>query len=133
MENSLPKQKIAVVQASDLHLIYSNPSLAYTRYRSLIEAFKSKFNYAPDFICRSPGRVNLIGEHIDYSGFSVLPMAIERDMVMAFSSHKGDSRIANINPTYVEKKFVSDTNIIIDDSVNEWSNLFLCGMKAFTV
>jgi galactokinase len=129
MEKSLLKQKLAVVQASDLHLIYSNPSLAYSRYRALIKAFRAKFEHAPDFICRSPGRVNLIGEHIDYSGFSVLPMAIERDMVMAISSHKGDSLIANINQKYAEKNFLPDTNMIIDDSVNEWSNLFLCGMK----
>jgi galactokinase len=47
----------------------------------LISRFRSKFGYAPTFIARAPGRVNLIGEHTDYNAGFVLPMAIDRDVV----------------------------------------------------
>ena len=45
-----------------------------------VEAFRTRYGSEPKHLIRSPGRVNLIGEHID--GF-VLPMAIERAIWIA--------------------------------------------------
>jgi galactokinase len=47
------------------------------------ELFRRCFGHAPRWIVAAPGRVNLIGEHTDYNDGFVLPMAIERYIVIA--------------------------------------------------
>jgi galactokinase len=39
-------------------------------------SFKDLFGHPPEVVAKAPGRVNLIGEHTDYNGGFVLPMAI---------------------------------------------------------
>jgi galactokinase len=44
--------------------------------------FRDRFGRQPIFAAAAPGRVNLIGEHVDYCGGFVLPMAIERETLI---------------------------------------------------
>lgn len=40
--------------------------------------FVTRYHREPDVVASAPGRVNLIGEHTDYNGGEVLPIAIDR-------------------------------------------------------
>jgi galactokinase len=42
------------------------------------QAFETRFGSRPTHLIRAPGRVNLIGEHTDYSGGFVMPLALEQ-------------------------------------------------------
>ncbi|MEJ2217802.1 MAG: galactokinase [Gemmatimonadota bacterium] len=46
------------------------------------DTFRTAFG-DPAVVARGPGRINLIGEHVDYSGGLVLPVAIDMDVVVA--------------------------------------------------
>lgn len=45
--------------------------------------FRRTFDADPDVVGSAPGRVNIIGEHIDYNGGQVLPIAIEQRTYVA--------------------------------------------------
>lgn len=55
------------------------------------------FFYCPHFF--------FAGEHIDYSGYAVLPMAIDNDTVVAVKVHKdtADRRIGKLKKKKVQK------------------------------
>ncbi|KAL8569623.1 hypothetical protein ACOMHN_057190 [Nucella lapillus] len=94
-----------------------------------ITKFKNRFGHDPVFYARSPGRVNLIGEHIDYSGYAVLPMAIEQDFVFAVSPNsEGKIVLVNIKPEYKEFS-VAVKDISISKTDPQWFNYAMCGVK----
>jgi galactokinase len=56
----------------------------------VIAKFQERFGEAPAYIVRAPGRVNLLGEHVDYNDGFVLPIAIDRATWLAFSPNDAD-------------------------------------------
>ena len=54
--------------------------------------FSEIFDRSPEIVARAPGRVNLIGEHIDYSDGFVLPFAISDSTTVAMA-RRSDKRI----------------------------------------
>ncbi len=51
----------------------------------LAENFRNRFHREPEHYFFCPGRVNLIGEHIDYNGGEVMPCAISRGTWLAIA------------------------------------------------
>ncbi len=51
--------------------------------RKVNDAFRSRWKTEPEAIGIAPGRINIIGEHVDYTGGFVLPAAIDRHVAAA--------------------------------------------------
>ncbi len=86
------------------------------RYRSLVETFRLKHQLAdgePVRLARAPGRINLIGEHTDYNGCPVLPMAVNRDVVAAFVPLPGPEILASDaeEPDFQDRAFRLEESI----------------------
>jgi len=90
------------------------------RVEVLVSSFKERFGGEPEIMVRAPGRVNLIGEHTDYNDGFVLPVAIDRDIIVASRARNdGLARIYSLD-------FGAMVEFPIDsveyDSESKWSN-----------
>ena len=93
------------------------------RYERLYKLFSARFpGYGPQFIVRAPGRVNLIGEHTDYNGYPVLPMAIDRDFVLIIAARSDSSvELQNENPLFGERTFAAGFPVAPSHQ-GDWAN-----------
>ncbi len=81
------------------------------RYTDLLKKFIEKYGDKKVLITRSPGRVNLMGRHIDHRGGGINVMATDKDQVFVSARRDDDTvRIANLDPTYPDRSFsISET------------------------
>jgi galactokinase len=91
---------------------------------SIEEKFFETFGEEPDLIAAAPGRVNLIGEHIDYSEGFVLPFAI-KDRTLA-AVRKRDDSIVRIASAQRRNKIVTvDIKDVKPGLKGEWERYAL--------
>lgn len=77
------------------------------RRRHLEAAFQTTFGPpAAEGLAHAPGRVNLIGEHVDYAGLPVFPMAIQREVTILFRARADRTvRLANCDARFGPRTF----------------------------
>ena len=89
--------------------------------------FQEKFGSTPEKVVLSPGRINIIGEHIDYNDGYVLPAAIDKIICFAFA--KNNSNESKIIALDLNEELVVDLSVEVSHSKIEWTNYLLGVIK----
>ena len=95
-------------------------------------SFESQFKRQARWVATAPGRVNLIGEHTDYNGGFVFPMAIERNIVLAADERKGAADGNAEITIYSENLGDTQTLIIVNNKIaktGQWTD-YIAGIFA---
>lgn len=88
----------------------------------LASTFAAEFGPGASRVARAPGRVNLVGEHIDYCGLPVLPMAIPQATWVRFRAREDDRvRLVDCDPAFPPREFRLEREIR-PDPAGDWGN-----------
>ena len=81
------------------------------------------FIFEKTLVVRSPGRINLIGEHTDYNGGFVLPAAIDKSVYFAITP-RNDTNISLFSAEFNEK-YSSTVDALEKSKHSNWPNYIL--------
>ena len=109
--------------SNTLERIYGKAAEAQqTRYSAALVAFERIYGPGPVHLFRAPGRVNLIGEHTDYNHGFVLPVALDRDVLLLARPRPDQTvRLHNIEPAFAPRTFTIGPTISPAPR-GDWSN-----------
>jgi len=94
--------------------------MSHDLIRSFVEIFQSE----AEIVAAAPGRVNLIGEHVDYNDGFVLPFAIDAVTIAALRI-RSDSKIRIFSRQKSEGIFESAIENLEPESGPNWTRYFL--------
>jgi N-acetylgalactosamine kinase len=92
------------------------------RIEALVSQFTRQYGHPPRVVARAPGRVNLLGEHTDYNGLPVLPMAIDRSILVAGTLRDDRQiRLANVDSQFPPRRYAIERTMPAF-SPGDWGN-----------
>lgn len=83
----------------------------------IVEVFLEKFGHQPRLF-RSPGRINLIGEHTDYNAGFVLPAGVDKAVYFAISQRDDEQVVLYAADLDEEYRFAKDN---LEKPTEQWA------------
>ena len=92
-----------------------------SRKQSMAAEFRNRFG-RPPLVVRSPGRVNLIGEHTDYNEGFVLPATIDKEIILAVGAR--DDRVCRMVAADLGQTYETTLDALVRSELG-WPNYLL--------
>jgi galactokinase len=99
-------------------------------YEQLNTDFRHQFGAAPSRLFFSPGRVNLIGEHTDYNGGSVMPAAIDLGTFFA-ARPNGSTRINIFSDAFGNRQSIDLSRVGQLTASGQWHDYVIGALREF--
>lgn len=101
-------------------------------FRFLDESFLEYFGQTPDLKIQAPGRINIIGEHLDYNDGLVMPAAIDKFIYFSVGKRR-DSKVI-LKSIDMDSVFeTEDINRFEIKTDHSWQNHLLGVIKEFSL
>ena len=84
------------------------------------QAYEDRFGGPGKWVVAAPGRVNLIGEHTDYNDGFVMPMAIERYVVIVAGPATGSGDTVRVFSDAMGEECTIEVGEPVPDSLPQW-------------
>ncbi len=94
-------------------------------HQEIYQTFKKLFGAEP-LVVKSPGRINLIGEHTDYNNGFVLPAAIDKAIYLAASIRDDDE--IHLYAYNLDEDYQSNVQLLVKSGSN-WPDYILGGLQ----
>jgi len=101
------------------------PAVPWEKWRDVLEAFIRRFG--PErrvVIVRSPGRINLMGRHIDHQGGPVNVMAVNREVILVAAPRTDDAvRLVNLNESQFAEQGFRIADLVANLDWDDWQRV----------
>ena len=84
------------------------------------QIYQEQYGESPKWVVAAPGRVNLIGEHTDYNDGFVMPMAIERYVVIAAGPAAGEGNQLRVFSDAMDSECTMEVGGELPDDLPQW-------------
>lgn len=104
---------------------YYGPEIPWAALSTAVVAFTRRFGGSlPVSIIRSPGRINLMGRHIDHQGGTVNVMAINREIILVATPRADDVvTLANADGRHFSEESFRISDLIARLNWEDWQNV----------